>query len=214
MNKSSSLNNFGEVNEEDAIINEFEKEIETRAHGKSQNNKFLPAGAMPTNSSGALSAHAAEFWFPECRNCECCKGFKHGCKCCAGGVNTCTSATCVDDVFKQQVSTDLASRPVLASTTTTTSSASYKIESPRGESSVRPPAAVSVSGGDTCKFESSPGGCRFGSSCRFKHSTPGGASVGGGYSAAPPAGAGGKPQCMFFARGNCQYGEGCRFSHN
>jgi hypothetical protein len=123
----------------------------------------------------------------------------------------------VDDVFKQQVSSDLATRPAVATTTTTTSSGSYKVESPRDEGSARRPAAVaSVSSGDTCKFESSPGGCRFGSSCRFKHSTPGAV---GGYTAGPSsssgagAASGGKAPCMYFARGNCQNGDKCRFGH-
>lgn len=54
---------------------------------------YLPAGAVPSQN-GVLSKHAAEFWFPECRNCPCCKGFKHGCSCCNGGTNTCTNASC------------------------------------------------------------------------------------------------------------------------
>lgn len=55
---------------------------------------YLPPGAMPSQN-GVLSKHAAEFWFPECRNCPCCNGFKHGCQCCKGGVNTCTNANCL-----------------------------------------------------------------------------------------------------------------------
>jgi hypothetical protein len=212
MNKSSSLNNFGEVTVDDAIINEFEQD--------KTKNKFLPAGAMPTTSSGALSAHAAEFWFPECRNCECCKGFKHGCACCKGGVNTCTGATCVDAAFTQQVSSDLASRPAVTPTTST-SSAAYKVEAPRSEAPKARPAAAAPSGGDICKYESSPGGCRFGAACRFRHSTPGGGAAAPSSSSAayvngpPPSAAGGgkAQQCMYFARGNCQFGDGCRFGH-
>lgn len=39
---------------------------------------------------GKLTKAAAEFWFPECRNCECCTGYKHGCKCCVGDVTQCS----------------------------------------------------------------------------------------------------------------------------
>jgi len=62
------------------------------------NNKppggVLPPGAVPSQN-GVLSKHAAEFWFPEARNCPCCSGFKHGCGCCKGGVDTCTNASCL-----------------------------------------------------------------------------------------------------------------------
>lgn len=43
--------------------------------------------------NGQLTKAAAEFWFPECRECPCCKGFKHSCSCCQGTVSTC-SCTC------------------------------------------------------------------------------------------------------------------------
>jgi hypothetical protein len=214
INRASGLNNFGEVaNDEDDIINEFEKDIEARSVPKSTSKSFLPAGAMPTSANGSLSAHAKEFWFPECRNCECCKGFKHGCECCKGGIDTCTAASCVDDAFKQQVTNDLASRPTVVATSS--ASGAYKVESPKGEPSPRHQSSVpAASGGEICKFESYPGGCRFGSSCRFKHSTPSVAP--GGYTAPAvgSSGAGGKSQCMYFARGNCQYGDSCRFAHN
>lgn len=62
------------------------------------NNKpsggYLPPGAVPSQN-GVLSKHAAEFWFPEARNCTCCSGFKHGCGCCKGGVDTCTNPSCL-----------------------------------------------------------------------------------------------------------------------
>ena len=201
MNKSNSLNNFGELNEEDEIAAQFEKEIEQSSYNKSQ-SKFLPSGATPS-ANGVLSPHAAEFWFPECRNCECCKGFKHGCPCCKGGVNTCTSATCIDNEFKQQVTSELASRA--ESTPVPKSSGG---PSPR---SAAPAPAAASSASETCKFESAPGGCRFGATCRFKHNfppnpqspTPSGGATGGG----------GKPLCLYFQRGNCQFGDACRFSH-
>jgi len=46
-------------------------------------------GALPSDN-GVLSAYASEFWFPECRDCTCCNGYKHGCKCCVGGVTSCS----------------------------------------------------------------------------------------------------------------------------
>ena len=42
---------------------------------KASSGARLPPGAMPTTQSGALDRLANEFWFPECRNCPCCKGY-------------------------------------------------------------------------------------------------------------------------------------------
>ena len=53
----------------------------------------LPPGAVPSQN-GVLSSHAAEFWFPECRDCPCCKGFKHGCQCRTANVTTCQDPAC------------------------------------------------------------------------------------------------------------------------
>ena len=53
------------------------------------------SGGVPVgvpSQGGKLSRHAAEFWFPECRDCSCCQGYKHGCSCCRGGVTVCSCA--------------------------------------------------------------------------------------------------------------------------
>ena len=73
------------------------------------NRSFVPSGAMPSQG-GVLSPHAAEFWFPECRNCPCCNGYKHGCKCVKKGVDTCTDPSCVDQEHTAQVTKDLNTR--------------------------------------------------------------------------------------------------------
>jgi hypothetical protein len=41
----------------------------------------IATGAIPY-IHGVQSSHAREFWFPESRDCTCCKGFKLGCSCC------------------------------------------------------------------------------------------------------------------------------------
>eukprot|EP01039_Chlorochromonas_danica_P009954 gene9954-11004_t len=62
--------------------------------------QLADAGYEPVTKSGELSKHAAEFWFPESRNCPCCKGFKHGCACVKGGVTICQDKTCTTAVKK------------------------------------------------------------------------------------------------------------------
>lgn len=103
-------------------MEEFEKEIEistsvpvaavpvqTASTTSNRTGKFLPVGATP-GQNGILNEHAAEFWFPECRNCNCCKGFKHGCPCCKDGVNTCRDQNCVNQEYASEVASTLASR--------------------------------------------------------------------------------------------------------
>jgi hypothetical protein len=48
----------------------------------------VPASGLPAH----MVRHAAEFWFPECRDCTCCKGFKHGCTCATSNNGVCTCA--------------------------------------------------------------------------------------------------------------------------
>lgn len=74
--------------------------------------KIMPKGAMPTTAGGGLSSLANEFWFPESRNCSCCKGYKHGCKCRVGTVDVCQDPLCTTNVSSAE-------------------SMEYKIEPPR-----------------------------------------------------------------------------------
>lgn len=176
-----------------------------QGRGATSSGPFVPQAAVPTQN-GKLSSFAGEFWFPECRNCPCCKGFKHGCDCCkSGGVTTCKDPNCIDGAFETQVNAELASRPVPA-----TSSASAPPSSGPAHGGAKnsyPPA--STGGDNLCKFEKSPGGCRFGASCRFQHANP---NSGAAQYSAQQGGAG-PTKCSFFARGNCQFGDACRFAH-
>jgi hypothetical protein len=158
----------------------------------------MPAGAMPTTSAGVLSPHAAEFWFPECRHCPCCKGFKHGCGCCNGGVNTCTNANChaTEPVAASSSSPPPAPAPAPRPAYT---------PSPRG-----PPISPSGGGasGQVCRFFLT-GSCRFGAACNFVHPAGG---QGAGSGAPPPMQS--KTPCMYFRQGMCQFGTSCKFSHD
>ena len=52
------------------------------------------SGVRVGGNHGGVAAQ--EYWYPECADCGCCKGFKYGCVCVQGGVNTmckCTSVT-------------------------------------------------------------------------------------------------------------------------
>ena len=105
--------------EDDALMDEINAEIEAQ--------------------QDELPPHAEEFWFPECRNCKCCNGYKYGCGCCiTKGIRICSCTS--------------------------------------GGNTMGTPTALTTrqggSGGNVkklCRFYTSPGGCRFGESCRFAH---------------------------------------------
>jgi len=198
---------------------------------------FMPAGAMPTTKNGELSAHAAEFWFPESRNCPCCKGFKHGCKCRVGPITCCQDSGCTSTapateeikveipvakpkpviVFKQN-RTDV---PAATPTPTPAPAAATPAASPVAAASAYVPSPIDTSntGGDNrsqCTFFSSPQGCRFGETCRFKHgdSTPtSGSAQGSPYAGGAPSPSG-DGTCRFFRLGTCRNGDNCQFSHS
>ena len=178
---------------------------------------YLPPGAVPSQN-GVLSAHAKEFWFPECRNCTCCKGFKHGCDCCTGGVDTCTKEDCVSAEHSAQVASDLASKPTSDAVFTYTGLAD--IPPPEAASASVVPSSRFAGGGvssirapmsdEPCKFFLS-GGCRFGDACRNQH--PGSTAQGQGPSMVSGGASPGGRICQFYLSGNCQYGDNCRNAH-
>mmetsp|Transcript_10999 Transcript_10999/g.16558 ORF Transcript_10999/g.16558 Transcript_10999/m.16558 type:complete len:408 (-) Transcript_10999:189-1412(-) len=167
----------------------------------------LPIGATPSRN-GVLSPHAAEFWFPESRQCPCCKGFKHGCSCRSRGVDTCMDPACTDPNAQQSVASkeSSAAAPVAPSSTanpaeTTSYAGSYIIEPPR---EVYPTSAVEYSPKvEYCRFESSASGCRNGSTCRFPHR----GFTDSNFNQQRP------PPCSYFMIGKCEYGDSCKFSH-
>ena len=44
---------------------------------------------------GGIGSSAHEYWFPECRDCGCCRGYKYGCVCVQGRVSTMCKCTSV-----------------------------------------------------------------------------------------------------------------------
>lgn len=157
---------FGEDHDADEIealdeeaekeMDELEKLMESTA---TPSKGVVPAGAVPTEQSGRLSSHAAEFWFPECRECACCRGYKHGCDCVKKEkFIACQAATCnIDPAHKDQKLTE------------------DTMPQQRGDNNSGR-RSTSDNASNMCRFEQSPGGCRFGASCRFRHVGGGGGS--------------------------------------
>ena len=118
-----------------------------------------------------LPPHADEFWFPESRNCTCCNGYKHGCQCCAKeGMRSCKCAPSTGPTTRNPPP---AAAPVAAA------SGGWQPAAPgpgtgggRGYGGGGGGGGGGRGGGrgpQMCRFFTSPGGCRFGDSCRFSH---------------------------------------------
>lgn len=131
------------------------EEVDTRAGAPKGE---VPAGALPTDKGGRLSSHAAEFWFPDCRNCSCCKGYKHGCDCVKKErFIACQHESCnLDPSHKdQKLPEDLVPAA----------------RAPSENSSYQVRRAFS-DGTPVCRFDQQqPGSCRFGNNCRFLHTS-------------------------------------------
>jgi len=128
IDENSSHKNFGiycDVDENDKMMEDIESEMHkadvdnlgiAMADGTLISSRSLPSTAslssleLPSHMVG----HAAEFWFPEYRDCTCCNGYKFGCKNCEGGCCWC-AVTAVVVPANEDVS-PMREDPVLPST--------------------------------------------------------------------------------------------------
>ncbi|KAL7479184.1 hypothetical protein ACHAW6_004926 [Cyclotella cf. meneghiniana] len=142
--------------DDDEMLNDIEAEIDADLHNDEMDvltsvmtdTALSSSTVAPSGNSYARSTlpahqvnHAAEFWFPECRECDCCRGFKHGCSC--GGLCVCSAkgnhgASLLSDAISLVPCGDKSNEEMGSSKT-------------------------------PCKFYKL-GNCRFGDSCRFSHS--------------------------------------------
>lgn len=144
---------YDDGDDDEAIMDEIEAEVAKQGGGG------LPSAGGFQSQYNDLPPHAEEFWFPECRDCSCCSGYKHGCSCCrTQGMRSCKCA------------------PSRGPTAMPSSGLMPAPPGPR--TAVPPPHAYSgggrgggggVRGPPMCRFFQSPQGCRFGDNCRFSH---------------------------------------------
>mmetsp|Transcript_30232 Transcript_30232/g.49955 ORF Transcript_30232/g.49955 Transcript_30232/m.49955 type:complete len:177 (+) Transcript_30232:116-646(+) len=147
-----SFRNYAEM------IETIEAEVEnTEVNDLSASMNNASVGGGPVMVDSSLPEHlahkAAEFWFPECRDCTCCNGFKHACQC--GGICKC-SPTPVGSL-----------KPAPPGPSSGRGG--------RGRGGGRGYGGGGGRGGGgrggkvPCKFFQSSQGCRFGDQCRFAH---------------------------------------------
>jgi hypothetical protein len=163
------------------------EELERMMGGESDQNvssagRSIPMGAAPSHN-GVLSAHAAEFWFPECRNCACCKGFKHGCDCRRNGSTVCTAPNCMEGA---------AAQPPISNSNPSSQSSTFNPTTVFRANATAPTPII-------CSFFLQ-GYCSFGDSCRNIHE---------GAPATSPK----SRICRFYSLGTCNKGDSCTFIH-
>ena len=81
---------------DDSIMDEIEAELQAQQGGGPGGHPPMMGGGAPNHHQMGypdLPPHAEEFWFPECRNCTCCNGFKHGCSCASANGGVCRSCS-------------------------------------------------------------------------------------------------------------------------
>jgi CCCH-type zinc finger len=149
-----SFSEYAEMmdNIEDAMEDEADVGFATETPAAAtDSHNTAPQTSLPPH----LQRHAQEFWFPECRDCSCCNGFKHGCRCAAsnGGECFCTKG---------------GTPPFVGATVAAAGAApgggihNHSVSGGRGRGG-------GGRGRVPCKFFFSQGGCRYGDNCTFSH---------------------------------------------
>jgi len=148
----TSFNDF--VDMVDTIEQEMDSEGANESFSAPTGNSGVGVSGLPAH----MVKHANEFWFPESRNCTCCKGFKHGCQCAPSHGGVC--ASCFSSPPPAMTSLQAAGVPP----------ASHGGgHAPPPQQQQQQPYGSAPRQQQLCKFYRSPGGCRFGDKCRFLH---------------------------------------------
>jgi hypothetical protein len=132
---------------------------------KPQRTNHLPSTCLPSY----MLQNAGEIWFPECRDCHCCLGFKHGCTCVSmvgGGVCQCVSGP-PDDVSAMTVMV----MDYCYAQQSLSSGSSQSRRSSKSSRSRRSERKQQARVDQPCRFFFSPMGCRHGDSCLYNHQT-------------------------------------------
>jgi len=130
--------------ETEIILHDIESEMDTSTEfhlAEMMNSATITNNTTSTELPPHLANHASEFWFPQVRDCSCCKGYKHGCSCCKSGGSVCQKCS---------------------AGTSAGAGGGGGGGGFRNSGSTKP-------GKIPCKFFQSSSGCRFGDKCRFSH---------------------------------------------
>lgn len=143
-----------------------------------RHTSIINATAIDTNLNStvvqsSLPSHIAKdpgIWYPECRDCPCCHGFKYGCVCISSNMGVCR---CVSDALgvPNEISTVSIGRHKVCHQQSMFQRNSTELTSPKmtrrrgsGSSAYRNKQSKGP-----CRFFFSASGCRHGDACPFDH---------------------------------------------
>mmetsp|Transcript_17895 Transcript_17895/g.37555 ORF Transcript_17895/g.37555 Transcript_17895/m.37555 type:complete len:280 (-) Transcript_17895:75-914(-) len=152
------------------------------------------------------NAEAAEYWYPECRDCPCCFGFKYGCEGCVGGYCVCSGGS------RRAAGNDNGVGGITATCTAAATTATATVTgTPIDNHFDSNDTAVSSTGGaglndrgENTEFGKGFSGRGRGRGSSHGRSGRGQTSISGSHYLIP---------CRFYQMGTCKFGNGCRFSH-
>jgi hypothetical protein len=117
-----------------------------------------------------IEKYNAEIWYPECRDCGCCQGFKHGCICFASNSGVCMCITGVpDDVSIVSMNSYELWYQRLQPQFCPNELQFHPIERQSSRGRVHNGANKNRKTNASCRFFFSAAGCRYGDACPFNH---------------------------------------------
>ncbi|KAG7361188.1 zinc finger domain containing protein [Nitzschia inconspicua] len=157
--REDSFSEYAEMmdNIEDAMEDSHEGSPPESPPAVTANSSMAPQTSLPPH----LQKHAQEFWFPECRDCTCCNGFKHGCRCAPSNGGTCVCA-----------GAGTIPAPSAAPVPAASGRSYQEMSGHNNNNSFAGRGRGRGAGGRgrvPCKFFFSQGGCRYGDNCTFSH---------------------------------------------
>mmetsp|Transcript_5348 Transcript_5348/g.12685 ORF Transcript_5348/g.12685 Transcript_5348/m.12685 type:complete len:282 (+) Transcript_5348:559-1404(+) len=139
--------------------------------------------SISSESSGKKQSHLAGVWFPECKDCRCCQGFKFGCNCAPTNEGVCICITGGPPGVNGFVNGGLPGvTGVVSDDISVVTMNSYEVWSSQSQLQCRPTRLEKrrsrrkkkadrepVDTNRPCRFFLSEMGCRYGDACPFNH---------------------------------------------
>jgi len=131
-------------------------------HTSSTDDENMNSMEVRSSLPSGIARYAAEIWYPECRDCGCCQGFKHGCNCAASNKRICMCVTGIPD--DTSIVTMNSNELWCQQLQSKSHSIEFQLHPTERRCSRRGVKVVSP-----CRFFFSAAGCRHSDACSFSH---------------------------------------------
>lgn len=139
-------------------------------NNRSLDEKNTDSTRLQSSLPPDIARYKAEIWYPECRDCACCQGFKYGCTCAPLNYGICMCVTGVPDDFPTATMfpQDFCYQNSYCTIPPPPESQTFPIER-RGSKRNIYTDNRQRKGNAPCRFFFSAAGCRHGDKCSFSH---------------------------------------------